>query len=90
MLSCGLFYQLFGKAEMQSWNTPEEKRVKEVQMVEVSDAAKAKQKEAQIKMWWNKIQTKMEPFIWSISFNQSIRIYDLLFLLFYLWLLFIV
>lgn len=49
MLSCGLFYQFTGKSELQSWNQPKEKRVKEVEMEDTSDAAKAKKKEAQIK-----------------------------------------
>lgn len=49
MLSCGLFYQIFGKAEMQSWNQPKEHRVKMNQTAELSDAATAKKKEAEVK-----------------------------------------
>lgn len=58
MLACGLFYQLFGKAELQSWNQPKEKREKAAEIEETSDAAKAKKKEAQIKANEGEIQRR--------------------------------
>lgn len=49
MILCGLAYQFFGNSELQSWNTPEHKTVKIVEMAEISETTKAKQKEADLK-----------------------------------------